>query len=70
MANKLKLDGVEYSLDGISPETDKWLKMYQFAHRRLYEAEGLRAVLQKAKLAYSDEIKKEIFCKAGLNFDG
>ena len=70
MGTKLKLDDVEYELDSISPEAEKWLKMYQFVHRRIYEAEGLRSVLQKAKNGYSQEIKKEILAnKAGLSFD-
>ena len=70
MSTKLILDDVEYDLEGISPEAEKWLKMYQFAHRRIYEAEGLRSVLQKAKNGYTKEIKKEILAsKAGLSFD-
>ena len=70
MAQTIKIDDKEYSIADLSENAKSTLVSLQFAVARKDELINLLAILQKAKLGYIEEIRKEMLAsKAGFSFD-
>ena len=70
MEQKVKIDDKEYNIADLSENATSTLVTLQFAMKRKEELANMLAVLQKAKLGYLEEIKKEVLAhKAGFSFD-
>ena len=70
MAQTIKIDDKEYSIADLSENAKSTLVSLQFAMARKDELINLLAILQKAKLGYIEEIRKEMLAsKAGFSFD-
>ena len=70
MEQKVKIDDKEYSIADLSENAKSTLVTLQFAIKRKEELVNMLAILQRAKLGYVEEIKKEMLAsKAGFYFD-
>ena len=70
MSKKIKLDDVEYNLEGMSDEAKAQLSSIQFTTSRIQELKNMQALLQRAKNSYVDSMKQEMISdKAGFLFD-
>ena len=70
MAKILKLDGVDYDIEGLSGDAQRLLVLYRYSNARVLEIESMHAVLQRAKNSYIEGLKKEIVSnKAGFFID-
>ena len=70
MAEKIKIDDKEYNLDDLSDIAKKQVISLQFVETKIRETNNLKAILQRAKNSYIEELKAEIISnKAGLFLD-
>lgn len=70
MAQKIKLDEVEYDVDSLSEHGKATLASLQFANTRINELTNLRALLQRAKNSYMESLQREMLSsKSGFLFD-
>ena len=64
---KIKVDDKEYHSDELSESAQDYIQFIRFVEERIKTLEGMRNLLQKAKLAYFDTLKKEMLSnKAGF----
>jgi hypothetical protein len=69
MADKVTIDGKDYSIENLSEESMATLNSLQFAAKREAELSNIMKILQRAKNSYVDSLKKEILSnKTGLLF--
>lgn len=72
MARKLKtvrLNDVDYPVDGLSAEGLEALERYRFVEERLRELRNTEALLTRARNAYIADLKDEILrARTGLDF--
>ena len=67
MVKAIRIDGVDYPLDNLSPEGKETFAAIQYTDTRLQELKGLMAVMGRAKNGYVEDIKREILSeKTGL----
>ena len=70
MAEKIKLDGREYSIKDLSGSAKEVLAFLSYVDRRLNETTNMMALLQRAKSSYMSSLKNEIISsKSGLMLD-
>ena len=70
MAQKIKLDDVEYEVENLSEQAKAYIATLKFTDTRLQELTNMRALLQRAKNSYVDSLKKEMLSsKAGFLLD-
>lgn len=70
MGSKIKLDNDEYEIDTLSEHAQSVVESLKFATSRVEELQNMQALLQKAKLSYIDDLKKEMLSQmSGLVFE-
>ena len=67
MAQKIRIDEVDYDLDGLSEVARADVQALEFITKRIQELTNMRALLQRARNSYLESLKKEMISdKAGL----
>lgn len=67
---KFELEGVEYNSDQLSEYGKSQLHMLQFVYNEVGERRSQLALLDRAKMSYLGNLKREILAsKAGLLFE-
>ena len=70
MEQKVKIDDKEYNIADLSENAKSTFLTLQFTMKRKEELVNMLAILQKAKISYIEEIKKEMLAsKAGFSFE-
>ena len=71
MADKIRIDGVDYDLGHLSDQSKTIILHLKDLETRILEKENLKAVLTKAKMSYMSDLKSEMLSdKAGFDFSG
>jgi hypothetical protein len=60
MVQRLRIDGIEYSVDALEGEGRVLLQRVHFTQQRIQELTNLQAVLTRAKNAYIADLRAEI----------
>lgn len=69
MANKIKIDSVEYDLEKMSDKCKNLVDQLRGMDSIMQEKSNLSAVLTRAKKAYISDLKSEMISKkAGFDF--
>ena len=69
MGQKIKIEGIEYSIENMTDSASHNLASLKFATSRIEELNNLVAVLRRAKKSYIRSLKKEVLSsKSGINF--
>jgi len=71
MNKKFKIDGLDYNLDDLSDKGHKILKQLSFINEKLQSLNSQKALLNRARNGYIQDIKIEIIeKKSGVDLDG
>jgi cell division septum initiation protein DivIVA len=60
MRQRLRLDGVEHDVEGLSPQARHILERLRFVEQRLQELHNQQAMLTKAKNAYIADLRSAL----------
>ncbi len=60
MKDRLRLDGVDHDIEGLSAEARQIVERLRFVQQRLQELQDQQALLTKAKRAYIADLKAEL----------
>ena len=63
MSTKIKLGNEEYELEEVKDEIKSNLATLEFVSNRIKELQNMQAILQKAKISYMNDLKKEMIAK-------
>ena len=70
MSEKIEIDNKQYDLDELSDLAKSQVASLKYVDLKIREANNLKAILQRAKNSYIEDLKKEIISnKAGLFID-
>ena len=70
MSDKIEIDNNQYDLDELSDLAKSQVASLKYVDIKIREANNLKAILQRAKNSYIEDLKKEIISnKAGLFID-
>ena len=60
MRQRLRLDGVDHDVEGLSPQARQILERLRFVEQRLQELHNQQAMLTKAKNAYIADLRSAL----------
>jgi hypothetical protein len=63
MSTKIKLGDEEYELEEVKDEIKSNLATLEFVSNRIKELQNMQAILQRAKISYMNDLKKEMIAK-------
>ena len=63
MSTKIKLGDEEYELEELKDEIKSNLATLEFVSNRIKELQNMQAILQRAKISYINDLKKEMIAK-------
>lgn len=63
MSTKIRLDNEEYELEEIKDEIKSNLATLEFVSNQIKELQNMQAILQRAKISYMNDLKKEMIAK-------
>ena len=67
MGQKIRIDEVDYDLDGLSEVARADIQALEFITKRIQELTNMMALLQCARSSYFESLKKEVISdKSGL----
>ena len=70
MPKVFKIDGKTFSADSLSAEGQTYLTLFSFCDFRLKEVQNMKAVTNRTRNEYMDQLKKEVLRgKSGLDLD-
>ena len=63
MSTKIKLGNEEYELEEVKDEIKSNLATLEFVSNQIKELQNMQAILQRAKISYINDLKKEMIAK-------
>ena len=70
MADKIKIEDREYSIDDLSDSARQYLTSLNYSNSKIQELQNMKAILTRARKSYIASLKQEVLSKkSGFLFE-